>query len=151
MKLPRRRWIPVPAFLFLPERLYSGACVELGRRAPGRCGRGAWRRGGAMQMVSIPGPLRSFMRMAGISQEATPEEMLPLLARNVSLHGYQVGTETEYLVLLRRYVQFAARTCGSWPTRRTRFMSTTASKQPGWLRFSDTSSTRHAARRMRTW
>ena len=33
--------------------------------------------------VTIPGPLRSFLRMAGISQEAAPEDVLPLLARNV--------------------------------------------------------------------
>jgi hypothetical protein len=58
-------------------------------------------------MVTIPGPLRSFLRMAGISQEATPDEVLPLVARNVSLHGFQSGGETEYLVLLRRYVEFA--------------------------------------------
>jgi len=59
------------------------------------------------EMVTIPGPLRSFLRMAGISQEAAPEEVLPLLARNVSLHGYENGADTEYLLLLRRYVQFA--------------------------------------------
>ncbi len=58
-------------------------------------------------MATIPGPLRSFLRMAGISQEARPEEVLPLLARNVSLLGYQAGGETEYLILLRRYVEFA--------------------------------------------
>jgi hypothetical protein len=58
-------------------------------------------------MIPIPGPLRSFMRMAGISQEAPPEDVLPLLARNISLHGFQNGGETEYLVLLRRYVDFA--------------------------------------------
>jgi hypothetical protein len=61
----------------------------------------------AGETVAIPGPLRSFMRMAGISQEAAPDEVLPLVARNVSLHGYENGGETEYLVLLRRYVQFA--------------------------------------------
>ncbi|MGA9554427.1 MAG: hypothetical protein WBR30_19435, partial [Candidatus Sulfotelmatobacter sp.] len=27
----------------------------------------------------IPGPLRSFLRMAGISQKVAPEEVLPLL------------------------------------------------------------------------
>jgi len=47
------------------------------------------------------------MRMAGISQEASVDELLPLVARNVSLHGYSNGAETEYLVLLRRYVGFA--------------------------------------------
>jgi hypothetical protein len=30
----------------------------------------------------IAGPLRSFLRMAGISQKITPEEVLPLLSRN---------------------------------------------------------------------
>ncbi len=59
------------------------------------------------EMIPIPGPLRSFLRMAGISQEAQPEDVLPLLARNVSLHGYQNGGETEFLLLLRRYVDFA--------------------------------------------
>lgn len=59
------------------------------------------------ETVVIPGPLRSFLRMAGISQEAPAEDVLPLMARNVSLHGYQNGGETEYLVLLRRYVDFA--------------------------------------------
>jgi hypothetical protein len=58
-------------------------------------------------MVTIPGPLQSFLRMAGISPEASPQDVLPLLARNVSLLGYTGGSETEYLVLLRRYMQFA--------------------------------------------
>ena len=34
---------------------------------------------------TIPGPLRSFLRMAGISQKVSPEEVFPLLARNVEL------------------------------------------------------------------
>src|SRR5216110_2572179 len=33
--------------------------------------------------VVISGPLRSFLRMAGISQKVSSEEVLPLLARNV--------------------------------------------------------------------
>ncbi|MFZ0732767.1 MAG: hypothetical protein WAM79_10630 [Candidatus Sulfotelmatobacter sp.] len=43
--------------------------------------------------------------MAGISQQVRPEEVLPLLSRNVFIDGYQ-GTSrpTEFLVLLRRYV-----------------------------------------------
>ena len=45
--------------------------------------------------------------MAGISQEVTPEEVLPLLARNVSLYGYSGGTQKEYLILLDRYVHLA--------------------------------------------
>jgi hypothetical protein len=49
--------------------------------------------------------------MAAISQKASPEEVMPLLARNISLEGYNGpnlrGQPTEYLVLLRRYVQQA--------------------------------------------
>jgi hypothetical protein len=53
----------------------------------------------------IPGPLRSFLRMAGISQKISAEEVLPLLSRNVFTQGYE-GTSrpTEFLILLRRYV-----------------------------------------------
>jgi hypothetical protein len=57
--------------------------------------------------VVIPGPLRPFLRMAGISQEISPAEVLPMLARNVSLQGYERDRPTEYLVLIDRYVQFA--------------------------------------------
>src|SRR5271169_6105466 len=52
----------------------------------------------------IPGPLRSFLRMAGISQEISTDEVLPTLARNAALYGYQAGRETEFLVLVSRYV-----------------------------------------------
>ena len=60
--------------------------------------------------VAIPGPLRSFLRMAGISQKAAPEEVLPLLARNVFQRGYQdlhQSHQTEFLILLIRYVHQA--------------------------------------------
>jgi hypothetical protein len=55
----------------------------------------------------IPGPLHSFQRMAGISQKASPEEVLPLLAHEMNIRGYTLGRPTEYLLLLRRYVQQA--------------------------------------------
>lgn len=61
--------------------------------------------------VTIPGPLRSFLRMAGISQKVTPDEVVPLLARNVFVLGYEgewsKGRPSEFLVLLNRYVQQA--------------------------------------------
>jgi hypothetical protein len=57
--------------------------------------------------VTIPGPLRSFLRMAGVSQKASQEEVLPLLARNVYIQGYSGGQRTEFLVLLTRYVDQA--------------------------------------------
>jgi hypothetical protein len=63
------------------------------------------------QEVLIPGPLHSFFRMAGISQKVSREEVLPLLARNVFSQGYEgsptKGRETEFLLLLMRYVQQA--------------------------------------------
>jgi len=52
----------------------------------------------------IPGPLRSFLRMAGISQKIAPEEVLPLLGRNVFMEGYESSKKTEFLLLLSRYV-----------------------------------------------
>jgi hypothetical protein len=61
--------------------------------------------------TTIPGPLRSFLRMAGISQKIPPEEVLPLLARNIFLRGYEGQGSglraTEFLILLRRYVEQA--------------------------------------------
>ena len=64
-------------------------------------------------LVAIPGPLPSFMRMAGISRKVSPEEVMPLLARNIFLEGYHFEKgghnlqPTEFLILLRRYVQQA--------------------------------------------
>jgi hypothetical protein len=55
----------------------------------------------------IPGPLRSFLRMAGVSQQVSAEDVLPMLARNLTLWGREGTRETEYLVLLTRYVEFA--------------------------------------------
>jgi hypothetical protein len=54
--------------------------------------------------VIIPGPLRSFLRMSGTSQEISTTDVLPTLAHNLVLLGYQRGKATEYLILLRRYV-----------------------------------------------
>jgi hypothetical protein len=57
-----------------------------------------------VETVIIPGPLRSFLRMAGISQKISTDDVLPLLARNVYMEGYQGTTRTEFLLLLNRYV-----------------------------------------------
>ena len=63
--------------------------------------------------VTVPGPLRSFARMAAISPDARPEEILPALARNVVTQGYQAaqGHEalepTEYHKLIHRYLSQA--------------------------------------------
>ncbi len=55
----------------------------------------------------IPGPLRSFLRMAGVSQQVTPDQVLPAVARNVSLLGFQNHQQTEFLILLNRYLHQA--------------------------------------------
>jgi hypothetical protein len=61
--------------------------------------------------VVIPGPLRSFLRMAGISQKISPDDVMPLLARNIYVQGYEGwqehGRPTEFLILLSRYVSQA--------------------------------------------
>lgn len=58
-------------------------------------------------LVVIPGPLRSFLRMAGISQKISTETVIPQLTKNLYTLGYQHGQSTEYLVLLNRYVHQA--------------------------------------------
>jgi hypothetical protein len=57
--------------------------------------------------ATIPGPLRSFLRMAGVRQRISPKEVLPIISRNVLLHGYKAKRPTEYLILLRRYYRQA--------------------------------------------
>ena len=63
--------------------------------------------------IPIPGPLRSFARMAAISPDALPEDVLPALARNVVTNGYQAShsndalEQTEYLKLVHRYLSQA--------------------------------------------
>src|SRR5215471_6986440 len=58
----------------------------------------------------IPGPLRSFARMAAIPAETSPEEILPALARNIVTNGYQAShsneelEQTEFLKLIHRYI-----------------------------------------------
>src|SRR6202008_2643732 len=65
------------------------------------------------QATTIPGPLRSFARMAAIAPDAGPDEILPALARNVVTNGYQAShsndalEQTEYLKLVHRYLSQA--------------------------------------------
>ncbi len=66
-----------------------------------------------MQTIPIPGPLRSFARMAALSPDLAPEELLGGLARNVVTNGYQASAssdsldQTEYLKLVFRYLSQA--------------------------------------------
>jgi hypothetical protein len=61
----------------------------------------------------VPGPVRSFARMAALSPDSSPEDILPALARNVVTNGYQAShnnealEQTEYLKLVHRYLSQA--------------------------------------------
>jgi hypothetical protein len=63
--------------------------------------------------IAIPGPLRSFSRMAALAPETAPDDVLPALARNVVTNGYQAAgsndvlEQTEYLKLVIRYLSQA--------------------------------------------
>ncbi|MCX6625862.1 MAG: hypothetical protein NTY38_33325, partial [Acidobacteria bacterium] len=63
--------------------------------------------------IEIPGPIRSFSRMAALSPDLHPEDVLPALARNVVTNGYQAVSsnealdQTEYLKLVIRYLSQA--------------------------------------------
>ncbi|HZU28945.1 MAG TPA: hypothetical protein VFA04_25700 [Bryobacteraceae bacterium] len=65
------------------------------------------------RLVSIPGPLRSFARMAALSPDLPLNEIVPALARNIVTNGYQAATsnealeQTEYLKLVIRYLSQA--------------------------------------------
>ena len=67
----------------------------------------------AWPTAAIPGPLRPFARMAAISPDARPEDLLPALARNVVTNGFQAShnnealEQTEYLKLVHRYLSQA--------------------------------------------
>ncbi len=90
------------AALAVGAALCLGASIPAEGAAPARA-----RYSPESRTATIPGPLRSFLRMAGISQEVTAPEVLPMLARNVSVWGYENGRETEFLRLIIRYVHMA--------------------------------------------
>ena len=101
MKCPLRRLslFPVGACVLL------GVCGSIG---PGHTALAASAPATpAVDNVVIPGPLRSLERMAGISQEVSPAEVLPLFARNIYTQGYQQTKPTEFLLLIERYLQQA--------------------------------------------
>ena len=64
-------------------------------------------------MISIPGPLRSFARMAALSPDLSPDDLSSGLARNIVTNGYQASAssdsldQTEYLKLVFRYMSQA--------------------------------------------
>ena len=102
MKCPLRTFVIVVSAFFC-----LGVCSSAYQSNTGSAKAGAPPSSPAVETAAVPGPLRSFMRMAAISQKVAPEDVLPLLARNVFMQGYQRGTPTEFLLLLGRYVQQA--------------------------------------------
>jgi hypothetical protein len=62
------------------------------------------------QVILIPGPLRSFARMAALAPDVHPEDLMSALARNIVTNGYQATAsnealeQTEYLKLVIRYL-----------------------------------------------
>ncbi|HEX4769822.1 MAG TPA: hypothetical protein VH351_03260 [Bryobacteraceae bacterium] len=59
--------------------------------------------------ILIPGPLSSFARMAAVTPDVEPEDLLPAFARTVVTNGYQASgnellQQTEYLKLVIRYL-----------------------------------------------
>jgi len=64
-----------------------------------------------MATIPLPGPLSSFSRMAALSPDLKPDELLPALARNIIVNGYRaIGNsleQTEYLKLVYRYLSQA--------------------------------------------
>jgi hypothetical protein len=67
----------------------------------------------SVETASIPGPLRSFARMAALSPDLQSGDLLSALARNVVTNGYQASAsaesleQTEYLKLVVRYLSQA--------------------------------------------
>ena len=111
MKSPSRPWtFPLTALLFAGS-CFAGGTSREAQLSPPSASRPAGPSDQAVSKtsasVTIPGPLRSFLRMAAVSQKASPEEVLPLLARKVAMEGYAGGKPNEYLILLKRYVEQA--------------------------------------------
>ena len=103
MRFPRLQIFRATCLCFsICYLLQSISLAESGTRSPGTNASRA-----EADSIEIPGPLRSFLRMAGISQEVAPDQVLSMLARNVSLYGYSGGSQKEYLILLDRYVHQA--------------------------------------------
>jgi hypothetical protein len=64
-------------------------------------------------VIQIPGPLGAFARMAAISSDSRPDDILPALARNVVTSGYRASSNgdalepTEFLDLIAGYLSQA--------------------------------------------
>lgn len=61
--------------------------------------------------AEIPGILDGFLRMAGLSTDLEPDQLLPALAKNIITRGYRISLDTqhatEYLKLIQQYLSQA--------------------------------------------
>ena len=91
-----------------------------------------------VQTIEIPGPLRSFARMAALAPDLPADELLSAVARNVVTGGYQalsgeVLEPTEYLKLVTRYVSQARELAHVAGDKRTIRIDTCDSAEAGEL------------------
>jgi hypothetical protein len=95
----------------LPVSLVLAVCPPVfaaaADRADGSSPRFAGSASPQPEEITIPGPLRSFLRMGGMSQQVPPDDVLPQLARSVYFLGFSQQQPTEFLLLLQRYVRQA--------------------------------------------
>ena len=98
------------------DRISALRYLEVCQKAGGSVAIPAWPAGNSnaeRQYIQIPGPLRSFDRMAAVSGEAQSDDLLAALGRNVVTNGYQAShsnealEQTEYLKLVHRYLSQA--------------------------------------------
>ena len=80
-------------------------------QATSRIGAGANLETSDFGVAEIPGILDGFLRMAALSTDLKPEQLLPALAKNVATRGYRVSLdsqrETEYMKLIKQYLSQA--------------------------------------------
>ena len=114
---PLTFFLAIPLCLCVCSSGYTGDPVQAASSSAQPNNAAARTAGSAkFETIIIPGPLRSFMRMAAISQKVSADDVLPLLARNVYMQGYQNGNRTEFLILLDRYLHQARRASDSGRT-----------------------------------
>jgi hypothetical protein len=98
------------------DRAAALRSLDVYRDAGGSASAPAPAAGGAneeRQYIEIPGPLRSFSRMAAVAGDGQLDDFLQALARNVVTNGYQAShsnealEQTEYLKLVHRYLSQA--------------------------------------------
>jgi hypothetical protein len=104
MNLPRRTFaVFVAGFFCLATGVATCSTLDTPQTSPSQAASPTQ----SSESLMLPGPLRPLLRMSGISQDVSHAEVLPMLARNITLWGYQNNQPTEFLILIDRYVHQA--------------------------------------------